>query len=277
MLMNNFRNNRKNQDHSHVIVVDPQDQKRLQAFFIHELALYNTIVECFESRTRAFPKQVAHMSDMEIQLLASLCEHGLQLKDLDNTEITIPERIKQLLPALKDNKGKFVLADHMKWIFDTILKQKFAVVPQTKRQMIVDLLQFFRDQADILKDPQNSEIMEVAYRVPPSNISKQDIHSKRHLQVPRASIKIKYNHEQDLTEISTPLTHKPILVLGVNLNEFNGWTTMVIRQEPGRWVNHDTPWVAEFRNTQNKYLIKLNDLGSKRNNRSNTVTSKAFG
>lgn len=275
--MNNHRGNLKHQNHSHVIVVDAQDQKRLQAFFIHELALYNTIVECFESRTRAFPKQVAAMSDMEIQLLAALCEHGLQLQDLNNPDAQVPSKISQLLPAFKDNKGKFTLAEHMKWIFNTILKQKFAVVAQTKRQMVIDLLQFFREQADILKDPQNSEIMEVAYRVPPTNISKQDIHTKRHLQVPRSAIKIKYNNEQDLTEITTPLTHKPIQVLGVNLNEFNRWTNMVIRQEPGRWVSYDTPWIAEFIDTNNKYLIKLNDLGSKNRIRSNTVTSKAFG
>lgn len=275
--MNNFRGNRKHQDHSHFIVVDAQDQKRLQAFVLHELALYNTIVECFESRTRAFPKQVSAITDTEIQLLAALCEHGLQIQDLNNADAKLPERIQQLMPALKDNQGKFALADHMKWIFETILKQKFAVVPQTKKQMVVDLLQFFREQADILKDPQNSAVMEVAYRVPPSNLSKQDIHSKRHLQVPRSAIKIKYNHEQDLTEITTPLTHNPIQVLGVNLNEFNRWTTMVIRQEPGRWVSYDTPWVAEFRDTHNKYLIKLTDIGNRKNIRNGTVTSKAFG
>lgn len=275
--MRNFSGNRRNQDHSHVCVIDREDQKRLQAFFMHELALYNTLIEAFESRTRAFPKQISAITDSQIQLLATLCEHGLQLKDLANPDMKLPERIKNLLPSLQDAQGRLDLPSHLTYVFDTILKQKFAVIPQTRRQMITDLLQFFREQADILKDPQKSEIMEVAYRVPPSNISKQDIQTKRHLQIPRQAVTIKYNHEQDLSEITTPVTNKPIQVLGTNLNEFNRWTTMVLRQEPGRYVSHDTPWIAEFKDTNNKYLIKLTDIGNKNNIRNGTVISKAFG
>lgn len=275
--MKNFASNRANQDHSYVCVIDNHDQKRLQAFFVHELALYNTLIEAFESRTRAFPKQVSQITDVQIQLLSNLCEHGLQLQDVINNEAKLPERIKSLLPALKNSKGQLDLPHHLTYVFDSILKQKFAVIPQTRRLMTTELLQFFREQADILKDPQKSEIMEVAYRVPPSNISKQDIQTKRHAQIPRASLQIKYNHEHDISLITTPLTENPIQVLGVNLNEFNRWTTMILRQEPGRYVSYQTPWIAEFRNTHNKYLIKLTDIGNRKNIRNGTVTSKAFG
>lgn len=274
--MRNLSGNRSNQDRSHVCVIDSQDQKRLQFFFAHELALYNTLIEALESPTRSFPKKISAITDSQIQLLSNMCEHQLQLKDLANPDVQLPERIKNLLPALENSQGKLELPGYLTYMFDTILKQKFAVIPQTRRQMVTDLLQFFREQADILKDPQQSTIIEVAYRVPPSNISKQDIQTKRHVQIPRQSTKIKYNHEQDLSEISTPLTHNPIQVLGINLNEFNRWTTMIVRQEPGRFVNYDTPWIAEFRDTNNKYLIKLTDIGNRKHSHNGTVTSKAF-
>ena len=256
-------------NHNHVIVVHPQDQKRLQQFFAHELALYNTLVEAFESRTRAFARDVAAITNSQIQLLALLCAN----------ELTLVTAESQLLPSnlayLWKTENTQTLAPWLKNCFDQVLKHKFVIIPETRKRMVESIVEFYRDQATILRDPLHSDTMEIAYKVPATNISKQDLSTKRHVQIPRSSVSIKYDNQQNMSLVRTPLTVNEIQVIGVNLNEKNRWTTMILRQEPGSWIDFHTPWVADFRDTQNKYLIRLLDK-SNRQSRSTFQTSKIY-
>lgn len=266
----------QSRDHRHNLIIDGQDQRRLNAFARHELALFNTIIEAFEARTRSFPAQVHAITDPQIQLLCVLSSHHLTVRSVLQEEANLPEKFSYLQPVLKDSKNQ-QLAAHLQHVFDSILKNKFAVLPQTKTQMITALCEFFRDQAKIFKEPLHSDSMEVAYKVPPSNMSKMDKSSKRHVQIPKSVVTIKYDADTDRSEIHTPLTVKPMIVENYNLHDFHSWTTLIVRQEPGAYVMHDTPWIAEFRNTHNKYLVRLNDLGSRQHSRSTMVSSKIFG
>jgi hypothetical protein len=137
------------------------------------------------------------------------------------------------------------------------------VLPEVKRIMVTTVMEFYHDQAEILKDPQRSDILEVAYRVPPMNLNRMDERVKRHAQIPRTEVQIKYDNVKDISEVTTPLNLKPIQVPGVNLNERRNWSTMVLRQESGKYVDYNTPWLVEFRQTNNKYLLKLVDIGSR--------------
>jgi len=266
----------QSRDHNHNLIIDAQDQKRLNAFARHELALFNTVIEAFEARTRSFPAQVHAITDAQIQLLCALSSHHLTVRSVLQENAQLPEKFKHLQPVLKDSKNQ-ELAAHLQHVFDSILKNKFAVLPQTKTQMITALCEFFRDQAKILKEPLHSDTMEVAYKVPPSNMSKMDTTSKRHVQIPKSVVTIKYDADTEISEIHTPLTVKPMIVENYNLHDFHSWTTLIVRQEPGAYVLPDSPWMAEFRNTHNKYLIRLNDLGSRQHTRSTMVSSKIFG
>lgn len=221
------------------VFVNEGDQKRLKTFAQHELAFFNTIIEALESRTRAFPKQVAELTDSQIE---QLCE----------TFRTNQMPVKGQMP------------DWLEFVTSQIHKPKLVVIPECKQLMARTLFQFFREQAEILREPVNNDKLEIAYRVSPQNISKQDSQSKRHVQIPRACVKIKWDSEQDASLIYTPLTVHPLQIPGINLNEREGWQMLIIRQEPGRHIAHDTPWLAEFKYTNNQYLIKLTDSGSNR-------------
>lgn len=276
--MNRQNQDRPFRDHSHTAVIDENDQKRLNQFFRHELALYNTLIEAFESRTRAFPSQISSITDREIDLFATLAEFNLQIKDLADPS-GLHKKVADTRQALCDKNGVLQIAGHWQFLINSVLKEKLAVLPATKRLMIETICKFYREQADILKDPQNSYITEISYRAAPSNLAKLDTSGKRHAQILRKDTKIRYINEQDISEIIIPLCLKPIFVPNVNLNERQGWNMMIVRQEPGRYVDHATPWLVEFRNTNNQYLIKLSDFGSRKNNRygSSYTTSKAFG
>ena len=275
--MNNNWKERGFRDTSHTAVIEEDDQRRLNQFFRHELALYNTLIEAFESRTRAFPGQVSSITERDIDLFATLAESNRQIADLAG-DAELPKRLCALRESVKDSKGQLTVASHWQFIINTVLKERLAVLPSTKRLMIETMCRFYREQADILKDPQNSNVAEISYRAATSNLLKLDINGKRHAQVCKSDIKTKYNNELDQTEITVPLCLKPVLVPGINLNERQGWNMMILRQEPGRYVDNKTPWLVEFRNS-NSYLLKLSDFGSRKNNRYNNsyVTSKAFG
>jgi hypothetical protein len=268
-----YHNNSQGRDSAHVVSIDSNDQNRLKQFFAHELAYYNNIVEAFEARTRSSASAVSVISDKEIALLCELARHGLQLNDVVNSE-KLPPSVSVLKSTAVSHDGRLILSSMMQHIFGVILKPKLAVIPATKAAMLRGMIEFYREQARIFKEPINSDVNESSYKVPPSNLSKHDLHTKRHVQVPRSVLQISYNSQLDESEVTTPLTKKPIVIQGVNLSHQQRWTTMILRQESGAHVDYHTPWTAEFRNTGNKYLIKLVDLVR---NRQNYTMSKAFG
>lgn len=254
---------RRSHNQSFTVFVSESDQKRLKQFALHELAFYNTIVECMESRTRAFPKQVAELTPTQIEILCEFVKSG-------TTWAQVMQDATWQKPHMQLWRKDFAQGDKLLWpswlqhVAQTICNVNMVLIPETKAIMTRTLLEFYRDQAQILKEPLHSEKEDISYRVPPQNISKQDAHTKRHVQIPRTSVKIKYDSDADQTLIQTPLTHEPIQIPGINLNEREGWHMLVIRQEPGRYVTPDTPWLAEFKHTHNQYLIRLLDVGSNR-------------
>lgn len=274
--MRNWKD-RSFRDQSHVVIVDPDDQRRLRLFFLHELALYNTLIESFESRTRAFPAQVSNITDKDIELFCLLAENNLQLEDL-NKEEGLPPRLMEFRGVAQDKKVQISGSRDWHFLISNVLRQKLAILPTTKRMMIDSMCRFYRDQADILKDPQTSTITDISYRATANNLSKMDAATKRHAQISRKDVKVRFDNEQDSSLVSIPLCRQPVVVPGVNLNERQGWNLMILRQEPGHTVNNDTPWIAEFKDSKNHYLLKLTDRGNKKHNRygSSFTTSKAF-
>ena len=274
--MRNWKD-RSFRDQSHIVVVDPDDQRRLRLFFLHELSLYNTLIESFESRTRAFPAQISSITDKDIELFCLLAENNLQLDDLKN-EQGLPQRLMEMRGSVVDRKIQTTASRDWQFLISNVLRQKLAVLPTTKRMMIESMCRFYRDQADILKDPQTSTITDISYRATANNLAKMDASSKRHAQISRKEVRVRFDNEQDSSLVSIPLCRQPVVVPGVNLNERQGWNLMILRQEPGQSVNDDTPWIAEFKDTRNQYLLKLTDRGSRKHNRygSSFTTSKAF-
>ena len=274
--MKNWKD-RSFKDQSHIVIVDADDQRRLKLFFLHELALYNTLIESFESRTRAFPTQISNLTDKDIELFCLLAENNLQLEDL-NKEEGLPPRLMEFRVSGADKKIQINGSKDWHFLISNVLRQKLAILPVTKRMMIDSMCRFYRDQADILKDPQTSTITDVSYRATANNLAKLDATSKRHAQISRKDVIVRFDNEQDSSLVTIPLCRKPVVVPGVNLNERQGWNLMILRQEPGHTVNNDTPWIAEFKDSKNQYLLKLTDRGNKKQNRygSSFTTSKAF-
>lgn len=230
-------NKRAFRNSSYTVWISESDQTRIRQFALHELAFYNTIIENLESRTRAFPKQLAELTNTQIEAVCDSVKQG-----------ALTESVKS--------------PEWLHFVAGQILKPRVVMIPETKALMTRTLFEFFRDQAQIFKEPINNDKLELSYRVSAQNLSKLDAQQKRHVQIPRSQVKIQWDTTRDCSLISTPFNAEPIQIPGTNLNEREGWHMLVLRQEPGRWVTPDTPWMAEFRHTQNQYLIRLTDAGS---------------
>lgn len=245
-------------------VVDPVDQQRLNSFFKQELGFFNSVVGIFESRTRAFPKAVAAINSDQRKLFSEIAKSGLSIKSLIKTPNEWPEQLKDLKSVVWNKNGDMILTESFVMMLEEVVKDRWVISPETKKMLAMAMVEFFHDQADILSNPQNSDLIEIAYKTPPANISKQEFSVKRHVQIPITDVKFKWDHENNQSLISTPYNSKPIALPYFNLNEFNGWTTLILKQESGKFADFNTPWLAEFKNTGGKYLLKYNDVGVKK-------------
>jgi len=252
--------NQRPQNRSIFIVVDPVDQNRLNSFFRQELGLYNTLVNTFSSRVRAFPQSILNITHDQAALFCDLAKYNFNIRELIKAPSTWPEELKNHYNTVFDkNTHKPLLNDAHIIMFESVGANRWIMIPETKKQMAQAIISFYKEQAEILAYPQTSELIEIAYKTPPSNLSPLEISHKRHAQIPRNEIKYKYNHIEDQTEILTPLTTKPIIIPNFNLNEYNKWTTAIIKQESGKWLEYNTPWVIDFKSTNNNYLLKYLD------------------
>jgi hypothetical protein len=245
--------NKPFRDRSFSAVVEDGDQTRLNAFFKHELAFYNTIVESMESRVRAFPAQVSELSDSQIHAVAELAQLGVN-PSLSSSK-PIPNRLAEDVKRLPS---------WLSFVSNSVIQPNLAVLPATRKLMLESFLKFYRHQASILRDARVGSDDEYTLRAPAANLSKQETSTKRHLQIPRSAVGLKWNHEAECSEITIPHCRSAIQAAGVNVNEIQGWDLLIVRQEPGRWVDKQTPWLVEFRNTNNQYLLKLTDTGSRK-------------
>jgi hypothetical protein len=246
------------------VVVEPSDQQRLQSFFRQELRFYNTVIGIFESRVRAFPQTILNITPSQAALFGDLAKHNLNIRQLIKAPNAWPEELKHHFSTVFDRLTlKPILSEATLMMFEAVGRERWVVIPETKRQLALSALDFFKEQADILGNPQQSDLIEVSYRAAPSSLSQLEIANKRHTQIPREAIRYKYNNTDDLTEILTPYTAKPIIIPSFNLNEFKHWSTMIIKQESGRWIDHNTPWVIDLKNTNNRYLLKYLDSNAR--------------
>lgn len=242
--------------------INEVDQKRFNLFFKQELGFYNHVIGIFESRVRAFPTIIEKITPAQIELFGDCAMYHLNLNDFKTIE-TLPKELLKHKDTIFDRNTHCGIDPMVLMMFGELVKQTWVIDPGTKYRIAHGIMEFYRNQAEILSRPNKSELLEMTYRVPPTNLHKLDIDVKRHLQIPRKSIRYKYVHETNTTEIYTPYNTMPISIPEFNLHEVNGWNTLIIKQESGKHVDNFTPWLLEFKDTNNEYLLKYIDIGSK--------------
>ena len=227
-------------------------QANLKFFMQQELVYYNTLVEHFNSRIRAFPQDVLSIRDREIKLLETCGQFAYDpAKLLTSKNDTWPEALKSYNPVVYDTDGQVRLTSKQ------VAIMQIGAVPatihhQVRRNIISEVFSTVSQQAEIFLASRNTEQL----RAPVYLLQQHTWETKRHLQVPQSLVEMSYNDDTNLTLIKTPYNKEPMSVLGYDLTDIP-FTTMVIRA-PIKGDDRPT-WRLEFKDGLQKYLLTLTD------------------
>lgn len=231
---------------------DIKMQKNLRYFMEQELSYYNTLVENFNMRIRAFPQDVTSIRDRDIKLLETCGQFAYNPENLINSKNEDwPEALKSYGHVVFDNDG------HPRINNKQLAIMQIGCVParihhQVRRNMLSEAFALASSQASIFLSAQKTEHL----RAPVHLMQNQTIETKHHLQIPKSLIEMTYNQDTNWTEIKTPYNKTAITVLGYDLTEIP--YTMMILRAPN--VGEERPtWRTEFKDTTNKYLLNLTD------------------
>ena len=240
------------------VTVDPNDKNRLERFFKEETKYYNHLVSGFSSRVRSFPEHIRELDDTWQKIFTYVAEYQDSLKNYVNaTKDT--ELPKSLIPY------KNTLLNHLterKIVLTDIAAGPGTLLPIVRRNMAIEVLRHYREQAERILTPGNNSTTDEGslYKVAPEMLQEVDNTNKRHLQIPKIGLKIVWNQTDEITEIHSSYTAKPILLPIINLVEHSNWNYMILHQQPGKLPTPSTPWMIDIKKISNNYMLKYVDM-----------------
>jgi hypothetical protein len=159
----------------------------------------------------------------------------------------------------KDNNGNRLLTEQKAAILD-IAASKSNILPQTRQNIAQAIIEHYQEQASRLQTTGNrDEDGNYGYRVAPEMLEVVSHKNKRHLQIPKSVLQIKWDEENNQTLIAMPYAANPIKIPNINLIEKSDWNMLILHQESVESVNPMTPWVVDVKKTTQPYLLKLMD------------------
>lgn len=262
-----------------VVEVLPQDKIRLKEFMKQELHYYNSLVEGLGPRARTFPETLLALHKDWENLWAAVAEHGLPIRSYMTAkeDVTLPEAYEPHRKMLigKNTKGERFLSERMFSIME-VATAPAVLHPSVRKNMAVQILEFYKDQAGkLIKRNDDAVGDNDLYSKPIDLLTKQDMVTKRHLQIPRSALNAVYYYDKvDRTEIFHPYSDNPLVIEGHDLETNNHWNFLLVHQQPGEEAIVKTPWVVEVRHTSIPYLIKYQDVDSPRTGKIFAIAKK---
>ena len=260
------RRSRGTEFYSLPIEVVPSDKNRLEGFFTQELTYFNHLIENFSSRVRSIPESLLEFDETWIKVLGAVAAEGKSVKPLMKSleYVKFPAALEpyktQLLGV--DSNGARHLTERKMLVLD-LAAGPGVLLPTVRKNMAIEAFKHYAEQATRVLNPgakrPGHEDDEMAYKIAPEMLEVVDSDRKRHLQIPKSCVKLKWDPEKEETLIGVEYAVKPIVVKGVNLIQDHDWNFMIIHQEPGQMVNPATPWVVDLRKTSSGYLLKYLD------------------
>lgn len=245
---------------SYVIPVTNKDIPRLNAAISQELALFNKIICGLKPMLRNNHEFIASIKGEYFDLFGEIAYSLFNVQNiLNRTDIELPKNLKRFERILlgKDNNKNRYLTDLLIQFYKLPCGSP-GVLPLTRKNMALSLLEHYKQQAHIMRGGSNSSVNE--YNVYLDILEEPDDLRKRHVQIFKDDVKWTWDANNEETILKIPYLSKKIRI-PVNLNEFLKWNVVLIHQEPGDIPSTDTPWVIEFK-TSNGYLYKYMDVSN---------------
>ena len=252
------RLNQKTEFYNVQVDIKPSDKVRLERFFKEETSYYNHLINGFSSRVRSFPEHIIEFDETWQKIFGYVAESKQGLKKYvgASKNVELPDPLVPYRKVLLSNltERKVLITD--------LAAAPGLLLPVVRKNMAIEMLRFYREQAQCIMTPGNINNVEDGnlYKVAPEMLEEVDCSRKRHLQIPKTGLIVKWNAIESVSEIYSSYTAKPIIVPRINLIESNNWNYVIVHQEPGRPVNPDTPWIIDIKKLTSQYMLKYLDM-----------------
>lgn len=252
--------------------IDHNEHAKLKQFMKVELGYYNDLVSGLSSRMRSTPEALLEANDDLKKLYVTCAELSFDpyylflLRKLTFEEGQEPELPKQLETYRKlflgsTDKGVRRFTDRIA-LMCQLFASKAPIIPAVRRNMAEEILEFYQKQAKAKMQsvPKNLQVDQL-YKNAPQSLEILDVIRKRHLQIPKSAITVKWNETTESTEFTIPYCLQKLIVPNTNFETENKqWNLVILHQIPGSIPKLSTPWVLDIRNVPEKYLIKYTDV-----------------
>ena len=236
-----MNNNNKNR-WTFEAVVSPNDKIRLRSFIKNEIAYYNALLVAFAARLRTMPTL---LNEVNRELMGEVAAHEYNVQAM--TPETLPKSLERFRSVIF-SEGGFALSGNM-LLFLKDVSVGSVLHPETRRAMALQMLAAHQKITDSLS--RTSSKLDQVLVAPVELLHPLEARVKRHVQLPRKAV------VTDGETIRTSYNAVPISFKFGSLPAEATWDVLVIRDDESNGTGN---WVAEFRQSETDYIVRLTDV-----------------
>lgn len=241
------------------VEINSSDKLLLRSFFGQEVNFYNALVEGLSARLRSFPDALLALTGPWADLFVDLAETAYPVRRLPTKAADLPPRLAQHRHTLYDDKGNWRTMSERTTMILELAGAKGNIHPLARRAMAQEMIHFYRQQAQVTTASVPVHLREEqVYKTPPESLETIDPARKRHVQLPRDAVTMRFDEKNNRTTLYVPYAKEGIAVNG-DLTKPQSWNVMIIRQTQHDRASNRSAWQIEVRKSPNNYFIKMFD------------------
>lgn len=261
-----------------MVNVSPYDKNNVMLHMRQELIYYNALVEFFSGKIRTEPKDITQVLASHEKVFLECARLGFNMRSImfkqgANTEL--PGKLEAQRSQIFESGTKSFKITEKLMIFFEIASTPANIHPIVRWRIAKAVLRTFKEQAANMKVVIGSETQ--SYRNTPSLLETLDPAQKRHVQIPRELLKIKWDEDKSISKIYNPYTSMPLIINGINIGKteekredgsihvyeaLGPWNILLLHQQGGTVAVYTTPWEIDLKTTNKGYLTDYLDQQS---------------
>lgn len=233
------------------VKINHRNATRLKSFMKEELAYYNGLLTVMLPYYSRDPKFFKNLTEEQIEIFGEVAKTGFRASTIRHVKesTVLPASLEKYRHFLlgKEN-GVRIMTESFIHFLDAAATPA-AISTGTRMYMAREMLKYFINLANGPSRENN---------LAPTRILEQmDDSRKRHLQIHRTCMEIKWNEDMGVSEITIPYMADPIIV-PYNIKKIP-FSIMIVKQAGRSVPVPTTPWEVEFRITNSQYQLTYLD------------------
>lgn len=247
------------------ITVTSHQASALNQYIIQENRYYNLLIDFLQPRLKNSPEFYLELSEEQINLFPALAFHCFDIRSLvgkKSADTELPKKLEPYRNILFGIHGdKEIGISERLSIFYEGLRHGAGFWPHTRANMAYELLDFCLKQAKTMTSGRRTSFSgeegDCYYGVNPEILETANLMQKRHLQLLKKDVQVKWDEKNDRSLIKIPYFERPIIIETINIPEqYPFWNLIIIHQDPQEIILTKAIWEIDFKSTMSRYLIK---------------------